>query len=81
MLETSFGQTFCRIGGNGPSLVLLPGDGETSLAWTFCVESLAQNFRVYALDGTINDKIGPEAFPTSNQRSASHGILSNGGTN
>jgi len=58
MVDTSFGQTFLRIVGEddetAPPLVLIPGDGETSLAWTFVVESLSKEFRVYALD-LIND--------------------------
>jgi pimeloyl-ACP methyl ester carboxylesterase len=56
MIGTSFGQTFVRIVGsdNAPPLVLIPGDEETSLAWTFVVESLSRPYRVYALD-RIND--------------------------
>jgi pimeloyl-ACP methyl ester carboxylesterase len=59
MVDTSFGQTFFRIVGSqdAPPLVLIPGDGETSLAWSLVVESLSKEFRVYALDG-INDLVG-----------------------
>ncbi len=51
-LETSFGQTFLRIQGpvDGPPLVLLPGDTETSLSWLPAIAPLSQDFRTYAID-------------------------------
>ena len=62
-IHTSFGDTFVRMGGGGdgsstttapPPLVIVPGDGETSLAFSLVVESLSQHYRVFCLDH-IND--------------------------
>lgn len=52
MVDTSYGQTFMRIQGptNGPPLVLLPGDAESSLAWTRVIDPLSAQYRTYALD-------------------------------
>lgn len=51
-VTTSFGQTFVRICGpkKGPPLVLLPGDSVTSLDWIPQIETLAKDYRTYALD-------------------------------
>lgn len=52
MVTTSFGDTFVRIQGpaDGPPMVLLPGDSETSLSWTPVIEAFATEHRVYAFD-------------------------------
>ena len=52
MVETSFGQTFIRKQGpsDGPALVLLPGDTETSLSWLPVIEPLSKDYRTYAID-------------------------------
>ena len=52
MVSTTFGDTFVRIQGpaDGPPLVLLPGDSETSLAWIPVIEAFASEHRVYAAD-------------------------------
>lgn len=52
LVKTSFGQTFIRVSGpkDGPSLVLLPGDSENSLAWTPQIAALSVDYRTYALD-------------------------------
>lgn len=55
-VETSFGRTFVRVGGpkEAPPLVLIPGDSETSLAWSFTIQALSTGCRTYALDH-VND--------------------------
>lgn len=52
MLDTSFGQTFIHIQGpsEGPPLVLLPGDTETSLSWLPVIKPFSRDFRTYAID-------------------------------
>ena len=52
MASTTFGDTFVRLQGpaDGPPLVLLPGDSETSLSWIPVLEAFAAEHRVYALD-------------------------------
>jgi pimeloyl-ACP methyl ester carboxylesterase len=52
MVSTTFGDTFVRVQGpaDGPPLVLLPGDSETSLSWMPVIEAFASEHRVYALD-------------------------------
>lgn len=52
MVTTSFGDTFVRVQGpaDRPPLVLLPGDSETSLAWSPVVEVFAAEHCVYAVD-------------------------------
>ncbi len=52
LVETSFGQTFVRVGGpkDGPPLVLLPGDSENSLAWIPQIAALSEDYRTFALD-------------------------------
>ena len=52
MVPTTFGDTFVRMQGpaDGPSMVLLPGDSESSLAWMPVVEAFAAEHRVYAVD-------------------------------
>lgn len=52
MVSTSFGETFVRVQGpaDGPPLVLLPGDSESSLSWMPVVEAFAAEHRVFALD-------------------------------
>jgi pimeloyl-ACP methyl ester carboxylesterase len=52
LVETSFGQTFVRVGGpgDGPPLVLLPGDSENSLAWIPLIAALSADYRTFALD-------------------------------
>lgn len=52
MVSTTFGDTFVRIQGpvDGPPLVLLPGDSESSLSWIPVVEAFASEHRGYALD-------------------------------
>ena len=52
MVSTTFGDTFVRVQGpaDGPPLVLLPGDSETSLSWIPVIEAFASEHRVYALD-------------------------------
>ena len=56
MVSTTFGDTFVRVQGpaDGPPLVLLPGDSETSLSWIPVIEAFASEHRVYAIDH-IND--------------------------
>jgi len=51
-VETSFGQTFVRIGGpsDAPPLVLLPSAGATSLLWMPNIEALSEHYKVYAVD-------------------------------
>jgi pimeloyl-ACP methyl ester carboxylesterase len=53
---TSFGDVFVRISGprEAPPMVLVPGDGETSLAWSLVVEALSAGFRTYCVDH-LND--------------------------
>ena len=52
MVSTTFGDTFVRAQGptDGPPLVLLPGDSETSLSWIPVIEAFASEHRVHALD-------------------------------
>ena len=56
MVATTFGDTFVRVQGptDGPPLVLLPGDSESSLSWIPVIGAFASEHRVYALDH-IND--------------------------
>ncbi len=56
MVATTFGDTFVRVQGpvDGPPMVLLPGDSETSLSWRPVIEAFAAEHRVYAADH-IND--------------------------
>lgn len=51
-VHTSYGQTFVRISGpdGAPPLVLLHGAGGNSLQWSFNVEMLSEQYRVYAVD-------------------------------
>ena len=68
MVSTSFGDTFLRVQGppDGPPLVLLPGDSETSLSWIPVVEAFAAEHRVYAFDH-IND-IGRSIYQSEPRR-------------
>ena len=68
MVPTTFGDTFVRVQGpaDGPPLVLLPGDSETSLSWIPVIEAFAAEHRVYALDH-IND-IGRSIYRTQPRR-------------
>ena len=52
MVETSYGQTFVRIGGavGAQPLVLLPGNGANSLCWASDIEALSASYRTFALD-------------------------------
>lgn len=52
LVTTTFGDTFVRTQGpaEGPPMVLLPGDSETSLSWTPVIAAFAAEHRVYALD-------------------------------
>ncbi len=52
MVPTTFGDTYVRVQGpaDGPPMVLLPGDSETSLSWTPVIEEFAAEHRVYAPD-------------------------------
>jgi pimeloyl-ACP methyl ester carboxylesterase len=52
VVVTSYGETFVRISGpqNGPSLVLLPSTGASSLVWIPNIKALSEHFRVYAVD-------------------------------
>ena len=52
MVDTLYGKTFIRVAGrlDGPPLVLIPGDCETSLAWSFVVVKYSKEHRIYALD-------------------------------
>ncbi len=52
MVSTTFGDTYVRVQGpaDGPPLVLIPGDSETSLSWIPVIEAFASEHRVYALD-------------------------------
>ncbi len=52
MVSTTLGDTFVRVQGpaDGPPMVLLPGDSETSLAWIPVIEAFAAEHRVYAFD-------------------------------
>ena len=45
-------RTFVRISGpaDGPPLVLLPGEWDTSLMWMPVIEALSEDFRTYAVD-------------------------------
>jgi pimeloyl-ACP methyl ester carboxylesterase len=52
MIRTTLGDTFVRVQGppDGPPMVLLPGDSETSLSWIPVIEAFASEHRVYAVD-------------------------------
>ncbi len=52
LVPTSFGQTFVRVGGDEAAapLVLVPGDAEHSLAWTYVIEPLSREHRTFAVD-------------------------------
>ncbi|MEO1065043.1 MAG: alpha/beta hydrolase [Actinomycetota bacterium] len=52
VVATTSGETFVRAQGppDGPALVLIPGDSETSLSWIPVIEAFAAEHRVYALD-------------------------------
>jgi len=52
MVDTSFGQTFVRIGGpsDAPPLVLLPGSVFNSLMWIPNIEALSKEYMTYAVD-------------------------------
>ena len=52
MVSTTFGETFVRVQGpaDGPPLLLLPGDRESSISWMPVIEAFASEHRVYALD-------------------------------
>ena len=56
MVDTSYGQTFVRISGaeSAPPLVLFPGAGASSLAWSLNIEALSKNHQTYAVDSLIN---------------------------
>ena len=52
MVDTSFGQTFVRIGGPGdaPPLALLPGSVFNSLMWIPNIGALSKEYRTFAVD-------------------------------
>jgi pimeloyl-ACP methyl ester carboxylesterase len=52
MVDTSYGQTYVRIGGpiDAPPLVLLPGANATSLLWVPNIEAFSKHYRTYAVD-------------------------------
>jgi len=52
MVNTSYGQTFARIGGpsGAPPLVLLHGIGGNSLQWMLNIAALSEIYRTYAVD-------------------------------
>ncbi len=56
LATTSYGDTFVRINGpsGAPSLVLVPGDEETSSACSLVVEALSADYNIFCLDH-IND--------------------------
>ncbi len=70
MVNTSFGDTYVRIQGqvDGPPLVLLPGDSETSLSWMPVIEAFAAKHRVYALDHIYD--IGRSTYTRRPRRSS-----------
>ena len=51
-IDTSFGKTYVRISGpvGAPSLALLPSANASSLIWLSNIESLSDDYRVYAID-------------------------------
>jgi len=55
-VDTSYGQTFVRIGGpvDAPPLVLLPGAGTCSLMWWLNIAALSEGHRTYTVDSLIN---------------------------
>jgi pimeloyl-ACP methyl ester carboxylesterase len=52
IVVTQAERTFVRISGpkDGPPLVLLPAEWDTSLMWLPVIEALSRNFRTYAVD-------------------------------
>jgi pimeloyl-ACP methyl ester carboxylesterase len=55
-INTSYGKTFIRISGpaDAPPLVLLPSVGASSLMWIPNIKTLAEHFRVYAVDNVYD---------------------------
>ncbi len=49
-VDVSDGQIFCRIGGEGPPLLLIHGNPQTHVMWYKCVHELAKHYRVIAAD-------------------------------
>ena len=52
LVNTSYGQTFVRVGGvpGAPPLVLLPGGSANSLMWWPNIETFSRSFETYAVD-------------------------------
>jgi pimeloyl-ACP methyl ester carboxylesterase len=68
MVETSYGKTFVRITGpqNMQPLVLLHGDTENSLSWIPQIESLAKNYRIFAVDHIFDNGRSVYSRPLKN---------------
>ena len=49
-VDVSDGQMFCRIGGDGPPLLLIHGYPQTHVMWYLCAGRLAEHFTVIAAD-------------------------------
>jgi pimeloyl-ACP methyl ester carboxylesterase len=56
-VDTSYGQTFLRIGGptGGQPIVLLPGLSASSLMWRPNIKALSEHYRTYALDNIYDN--------------------------
>ena len=66
MVPTSYGRTFVRVSGTdgAPALVLLPGEGATSLMWSLNVATLSAHHRTYAVDriGDVGRSVASRAI-------------------
>lgn len=49
-ITTSFGATFIRESGEGPSLVLLPGTGGGGIMYDTVIEKLSKSYKVFVVD-------------------------------
>ncbi len=56
-VETSYGQTFVRVGGpdDKPPLILLPGDTENSLSWMPQIKEFSKHYKTYAIDNIYDN--------------------------
>ena len=49
-VDVTDGQIYCRIGGEGPPLLLIHGNPQTHVMWYKCVVALAEHYTVIAAD-------------------------------
>lgn len=74
-VDVADGQVFCRIGGEGPPLLLLHGNPQTHVMWHKCADELARYYQVIAADirgygNSLLVESDPEHFNYSKRKMA-----------